>query len=199
MKCSPTKMCRSERRMCENQQSVLSSVPWISLLISSEVQWEDSMHRWRGHLCLNKAVPHFQNTALKNAISTKHSSLFVHLSVTSVGRTLLSAFVCLGLLSCNHLSTCMVCLSRLCLYDTFLPVHLVRCSLFFPSVGMLFFPVFKELGDKWTLHSLCIRLSLGSAFLKLMCDLKKIKIGAGHIMVTWVCHLVCVISVTSIS
>lgn len=166
MKCSPTKVGHSERRMCENQQSVLSSDPWISLLVSSEVQWEDGLHRWRGHLCLNKAVPHFQNTV------KEHSSVFVHLSVTSVGCTLLSAFMCLGLLSRN-LSTCMVCLSRLCLCDTFLLVHRVRCSLLFLSVGMLFFPVFKELGDNWTLHSLCIRLSLGSAFLKLMCDLKK--------------------------
>lgn len=172
-KCSPTKMCHSERRIFENQQSVLSSVPWISLLISSEVQWEDGMHRWSGHLCLNKAVPHFQNTALKIAVSTKHSSLFVHLSVTSVGCTLLPAFVCLGLLSCNHLSTCMVCLSHL--YDTCLLVHPVRCSLLFPSVGMLLFPVFKELRDNWALHSLCIRLSLGSAFLRVMCDFKKIK------------------------
>lgn len=116
MKCSPTKVCHSERRMCENQQSVLSSVPWTSLLISSEVQWQDGMHRWRGHLCLNKAVPHFENTTLKNVISIKHSSLFVHLSVTSVRCSLLSAFVCLGLLSCNHLSTCMGCLSCLCLW-----------------------------------------------------------------------------------
>lgn len=91
----------------------------------------------------------------------------------SVGCTLLPAFVCLGLLNCNHLSTCMVCLSHL--YDTRLLVHPVRCSLLFPSVGMLLFPVFKELRDNWALHSLCIRLSLGSAFLRLMCDFKKIK------------------------
>lgn len=77
----------------------------------------------------------------------------------------------------------------------------IESDVLFPSVGMPFCPVFKELGDNWTSLSLCIRLSLGSAFLRLMCDLKKKnkKIGAGHIMVTWVCHLVCVISVTSIS
>lgn len=105
--------------------------------------------------------------------------------------------LCLALHSWNHLSTRTVCLSHGCIHTTWSCWYTGEGGLCLPCTNALFL-LFKELGEHWVLHSLGIRLSLCSGFLRLMCDFKKkawsllhngdmcVTLGVSHLCHVWI-------------